>query len=216
MPHLHKALTLGVIMKAASIIILIFVSTIGCNDFINLNVKVYEAQKQAVLNSPYKSASGTIVYVNAQKDFRMCTLPKLIRNKIYLTNALKDTIFMTETFDETCINCPSDWVKVLLKDTVFSTRREILGHKGGSTYKVETEEFNINSKDFQFELRNSELIEIVNKVKKGERWTIDPLQYGSDKCNDGDHTIVTVIYPNKKIEAIYVRCWTPFFYRKGK
>ena len=207
-------------MKAASIIILISVSTVSCNDFINLNDKVYEAQKQAVLKSPYKSASGTIVYVDAQKYFRLYTLPKLIRNKFYLSNALKDTVFMTETFEETCMNCPSDWVKVLLKDTVFSTRREILGYKGGSTYKVEyrveAEEFNINSKDLDFELRNSELIEIVNKIKKGEPWTTDPLQYGSDDCYDGDHTMVTVIYPNKKIEAMYVRCWTPFFYRTRK
>ncbi len=185
-------------------------------DFVNLNNKIYEAQKQAVLKSSYKSASGTLVYVDAQKDFRLNTLPKMIRDKIYASDALKDTIFMTETFNEICMNCPSDWVKVLFKDTVYSTREEILGHKGGSTYKVESEPFNLNSKDFQYELRNSEIIEIVGKIRKGEPWTTNSLQYGSDNCNDGDHTILTVIYPDKKIEALYVRCWTPSIYRNRK
>lgn len=202
-------------MKAV-ITFLIVISTFGCKDFDSLNDKIYEAQKQAVLKSPYKSAVGTTVYVDAQKDFRLNTLPKLIRNKIYAADALKDTIFITETFDEICTNCPSDWMNVMFRDTVYSVTREILGHKGGITYGIKTESFNLNSKDFQYQLRNSELIEIVQKINKGEPWTTDPLQYGSDNCNDGDHTFVTVIYPDKKIEALYVRCWTPFFYRNRK
>ena len=195
---------------------LILISTFGCKDFANLNNKIYEAQKQAVLKSPYKSASGTLVYIDAQKDFRLNTLPKLIRKKIFASDILNDTILITETFDEICMNCPSEWVKVLFKDTVYFTRREILGHKGGAIYKVENEPFYLNSKDNQYELRNSEIIEIASKIRKGESWTTNPLQYGSDKCNDGDHTIVIVIYPDKKIEALYVRCWTPSFYRNRK
>ena len=202
-------------MKAVYIF-LIVLSTFGCSDLVNLNDKIYEAQKQAVLISPYKSASGTLGYIDAEKDFRLNTLPKLIKNKIYANAPLRDTIYMTETYDEICMDCPSDWVKVLLRDTVYSTRREILGHKGGAIYKVETEPFILNSKDFQYDLRNSEMMEIVSKIRKGEAWTTNPLQYGSDNCNDGGHTIVTVIYPDKIIEALYVRCWTASFYRNKK
>lgn len=202
-------------MKAV-IILLIFSSLTGCKDFDSLNNKMYEVQKQAVLTSPYKSASGTTAYVDAQKDFRLKTLPKLIKNQISVSDALNDTIFITETYDETCVNCSCDWMKVMLRDTIYSIRKEILGHKSGVTYKVSAEPFAFNSKDFQYELRNSEFIEIVNKIRKGESWTTSPLQYGSDNCNDGDHTIITVIYPSKTIEALYVRCWTPSFYRDKK
>lgn len=202
-------------MKAL-IISLIIISILGCKNVDKLNNDIYEAQKQAVLNSPYKSASGTTVYVDAQKNFRVRILPKLIRNKIFKADTLSDTIFMTETFDAICINCPSDWMKVLIKDTIYSVRAEILGHKGGINYNVEAEQFDPSSKDFQYELRNSELIEIVSKIRNGYDWTSNPLQYGSDNCNDGDHTILTVIYPNKKIGALYVRCWTPSFYRNRK
>lgn len=198
------------------IIFLVIISSLGCTNCYNLNEKIYEVQKQAVLKSPYKSASNTTVYVEVQKDFRLNTLPKLIRNKIFSSDALKDTIYIAETFDDICLNCPSDWIKVLLNDTIYSTRREMLDHKGGVAYRVETEPFNLNSKDFGYELRNSELIEIVGKIKKGEPWSNNPLQYGSDNCNDGGHTIVTVIYPNWNIEAIYVRCWAPFYYRNRK
>jgi hypothetical protein len=202
-------------MKAV-IYFLITILTLGCKDIGNLNNDIYEVQKQAVLSSPYKSASGTTVYIDAQKNFRLRTLPKLIRNKIFLAETLSDTVFMTESFDAICINCPSDWMKVLVKDTVYSVRAEILGHKGGINYNVEAEPFDPSSKDFQYELRNSELIEIISKIRNGNTWTSNPLQYGSDNCNDGDHTILTVIYPNKKIEALYVRCWTPSFYRNRK
>jgi hypothetical protein len=195
---------------------LIIISTFGCKDVVKLNNEIYAVQKQAVLKSPYRSASGTTVYVDAQKNFRLRTLPKLIRNKIFNPDVLGDTIFMTETFDAICINCPSDWMKVLIKDTIYSVRAEILGHKGGIKYNVEVEPFDPSSKDFQYKLRNSELIEIVSKIRNGNTWTSNPLQYGSDNCNDGDHTILTVIYPNKKIESLYVRCWTPCFYRNRK
>ena len=64
-------------MKAVYIF-LIVLSTFGCSDLVNLNDKIYEAQKQAVLISPYKSASGTLGYIDAEKDFRLNTeLPQV-------------------------------------------------------------------------------------------------------------------------------------------
>ena len=63
------------------------------------------------------------------------------------------------------------------------------------------------SKDSQLKFDYRGIDEIAVKVRSGEAWKENPLRYGEDKCADGDHTIVTVIYPNKKVEAIYVRCW---------
>ena len=202
-------------MKTVCILLISFLF-FGCTGIERLNNKIYEIQKQSILESPYKSAIGTTVYVEAQKDFRLNKLPKLLRNKIYSGNALKDTIFMTESFDAICMNCPSDWMKVLLRDTVYSIRKMILGHRGDIAYDIETEPFYANSKDFQYELRNSDLIEIVGKIRNNQPWKTDPLQYGSDNCNDGDYTVITVIYPDEKIEAMYVRCWMPSLYRNRK
>lgn len=194
----------------------VVISTMGCTNFHYLNKKIYEVQKEAILNSPYKSASGLSALVDIQKAFRTKGLPKLISNKLFATNASADTIYLIETFDVTCLKCPSDWIKVLLKDTIYFARREILGHKGGVVYEVETVPFNVASKNNQYESGNSELIEIVAKIRKGEPWLTNSLQYGSDNCNDGDHTLVTLIYPNRKMEAMYVRCWMPSLYRNRK
>lgn len=214
-PNFAKLPTLGVVMKAVIFLLIIF-SLSSCKEADRLNNEIYEAQKQAVLNSPYKSAVGVNNYVDAQNKFRLKTLPKLIRNKLSIADALNDTIFITETYDPVCINCPSDWMKVLIKDTIYSIRREVLGHKGGIIYNVQTEQFIPSSKNTQYELRNTELIEIVDKIRSGVNWTTNPLQYGTDNCLDGSHTILTVIYPNKKIEALYIRCWMPSFYRNRK
>lgn len=185
----------------------------GCTNIKNLNNKIYEVQKKAIVESPYKSAAGATIYIEAQKKFRLNKLPRLLRNKIYSNDTSRDTIFIVESFDAVCTNCPSDRMQVLLRDTIYSVQMEILGHKGNVTYPIETELLNLNSKNVQYELKYNELIEIVGKIRNRQPWKTDLLQYGSDNCNDGDHTVITVIYPENKIEAIYVRCWMPFLYR---
>jgi hypothetical protein len=104
----------------------------------------------------------------------------------------------------------------ILRDTVYTINREILGHKGGVTYTVEVEPLHLRSKDLQLESSYSNLIEVAEKIRAGESWNKNPLQYDDDNCHDGDHTIATVIYPNKKIEALYVRCWLPLSFRNRK
>lgn len=43
----------------------------GCINMGRLNDRIYEAQKQAVLQSPYKSARGALGYVEVQKSYRL-------------------------------------------------------------------------------------------------------------------------------------------------
>jgi hypothetical protein len=185
----------------------------GCSDIWVLNEKIYEAQLKTINQSPYKSAAGTSVYVENQKNFRLNYLPKLIKDKLKESATLNDTLWMTESFDAICLNCPSYVMKVLLRDTVYTINREVLGHKGGVTYTVETKPLQQHYKDFQLEANYSNLIEVALKIRAGQPWNMNPLQYGDDNCNDGDHTIATVIYPNKKIEVLYVRCWLPLSFR---
>lgn len=187
----------------------------SCTDIGILNDQIYEAQLESVQQSPYKSAKGTVAYIEAQKHFRTNNLAKLLRDKLKESANLKDTLWMSESFDAICVNCASDRMKLLFKDTVYSFRMVIKG-KNKVGFETKVEAFHLTSKDFNYELGNSEFIEIVRKVRNKESWIADPLQYGADNCNDGDHTFLTVIYPDKRIEALYVRCWMPSFYRNKK
>ncbi len=49
--------------------------------------------------------------------------------------------------------------------------------------------------------------EVVDSVRQKQSWLSYPLKYGSNDCFDGDQTLATVIYPDKHIESLYVRCW---------
>jgi hypothetical protein len=197
-------------MMKAFLTFLILVLIYSCNGFDSLNNNIFEAQKLAVHQSPYKSANET--NLETQKVFRLNKLPKLIRDKIYTTAGSKDTILITESFDATCMNCPSYWMSVLYRDTIYTLARKFAGGNK-IDYKPEAKPFIIAPKDFDSVLRSDKFFEIVNKIKKKESWKADPLQYGADDCHEGDDTFVTVIYPNKKIESLYIRCWLPPLYR---
>lgn len=184
----------------------------ACSHIKVVNNKIYEAQLKALGQSPYKSAKGAARYVEAQKKFRSKKLPELLRKKMKEITASKDTLWMSEVFDETCINCVSYQIKVLDKDTIYSLRQEADEHRN-LVFKTQIEPFKLISKDNDYELRNSELIEIVGRMRHKEIWNTNQLQYGADNCNDGDHTLLTVVYPGMQIEVIYVRCWMPFLYR---
>ena len=195
-------------------ILAIVVLFYSCTNVDALNDQIYKAQKQAVISSPYKSAKGATIY-EVQKKFRADKLPKLIKSKIYSSINSNDTILIAESFDAFCINCPSNRMQVLYKDTVYSLTMEIT-ERNKLSYKTAIDPFNIASKEFEYKLKNCGLIETLGKIRNNDPWTANPLEYGTDNCNDGSHTLVTVIYPGKKIEAIYVRCWIPFIYRNKK
>jgi hypothetical protein len=207
-------LVLGEIMKTVCIaIIMIFIS--GCSYLGRLNERIYHAQKQAVLESPYKDAPNASSYIEAQKEARIKIFRDFLKDKVS-QNALRDTLYLMESFDAICLGCSSFLTKVFIKDTVYSLNQEILGHKGDTRYLIEKERFKQGYNDLKFESRNTELVEIVGKVKSGLQWKSDPLHYGMDNCADGEHTIVTVIYPDQRVEALYVCCWLPVLNRKKK
>lgn len=209
-----EILLLGIIMKALCILLITF-QFYGCADFAALNNQIYESQLQAVQHSTYKSAKGTEVYVEAQREFRLNNLPKLIKEKLKEGANLKDTILMTESFNAICINCPSYRMSVLLEDTIYSLLRNNVG-RNKVKLKTKVEPLTIVTDDFNYELRNCAIIEIITKIRNKESWLENPLQYGGDYCSDGDHTLITVIYPDRRTEALYVRCWRPSFYRNRK
>lgn len=103
-------------------------------------------------------------------------MPKLLRNKIYSSEQLGDTVFIVESFDAICSNCPSDMMEVLFRDTIYSLNREILSNNTHG-YKLGIELFDFNSKEDDYRLINSALIV---RIRNNRPWTLNPLEYGSD------------------------------------
>jgi hypothetical protein len=192
-------------------IIVILIS--GCSDLARLNDRIYEVQKQAISESPYKDAPNAYTYIQLQKEERLKIFKDFFKSKIKQINS-KDTIYLMESFDAICTGCSSFPTKALIGDTIYTLFQEVLGHEGGVRYNVEKEKFKLGYTDLKFESKNTALVEVAGKVKSGIPWKKDPLQYGMDNCADGDHTFITVIYPDQKIEALYVRCWLPVLNRK--
>jgi hypothetical protein len=196
-------------------LIVLFILLSSCNNLHVINDNIYDAQKQTLSNSPYKSASGAFRFLDPQKEFRIGRLPKLMQDRIFKMPTPIDTVWISETFDEVCSNCPSDWMKILFRDTVYTLERHI-DDKNRITYIVKSESFKQLAKIRNTEIEYDDLLEVVQKVRSKLNWSDYPLQYGSDDCADGDHTLFTIIYPDKKIEAMYVRCWQAFTYRNRK
>jgi len=194
-------------MKRILQLLLLF-TLLSCTDLSRMNDKIYEVQKQHLLQSPYKDANTTLLKIEAQKQFRSSQIPKFLKDKIFNRQKLSDTLLILEDFDEMCSNCPSYRMQVLYQDTVYSIERELIGDR--AIYKGKLESFDSTLTDeYGRRLKYFEFMEIKNKIKRNQNWTANPLDYGSDSCLDGNHTLFTAIYPDEKVKALYVRCWWP-------
>jgi hypothetical protein len=141
---------------------LFLLALIGCSDLRRINNRIYEVQKQQLLQSPYKDAKRTIIKIDAQKQFRLNRLPVLIKDKIFHHKELTDTLLILEDFDEICSNCSSQRMQVLYQDTIYFFDRDLIGNK--VIYKVQSERFDIASKDeYGYQFQYFELTEIKKK-----------------------------------------------------
>jgi len=191
---------------------LLLIPLLSCSNLNELNERLYEVQKKQIQQSPYKSASRMFERIKAQRKFRTQEIPYLLKEKLFQQKALVDTLLVFEDFDEICFNCPSDRMQVLYQDTVYFVERKNSGNKvlySGQKVKLDT---SLNDRYLYHEYH--ELVEIKNKMKRKEDWLLTPLEYGSDGCLDGNHSLMTAIFPNGKIETIYVRCWWPEYQRR--
>ena len=171
-----------------------------------LNNSILRAQKKAINSSPYLDAKHFVI-PKYQTKFRLIKFPKKISAFLFEKTILSDTLWIVESFDEMCRTCWSYSADILYKDSLFS-------YNNLNRDSIDRKQF--TSINFQApEISHHYIIsEIVDRVRKKQNWLNYPLQYGSNFCADGDHTLVTIIYPDKHIEAIYVRCWEEAFYRK--
>ena len=187
----------------------------SCSSTKHLNMQIYAAQKQALETSPYQTAGRISTEINVQKNFRQKRLPPAFRQAIFKADS-KDTVLLLESYDEICLGCLPYRMQVLHKDTVYQLESTFNNKTKETEYLLKKKEFQPDLYIEYDQFDYSEFIEVYNKIKNGISWTENSLVYGSDQCLDGDHTMVTALYPNGKIESIYVRCWLPPAYRNMK
>lgn len=134
--------------------------------------------------------------IKSQRSFRSQELPVLLKEKLLHQNELTDTLLILEDFDEVCFNCPSDKMQVLYQDSVYFIERDISGNK--TIYSGKKVKFDSSLNDSYQYHDYHELVEIKNKMQRKEDWLSQPLEYGSDSCLDGNHTLLTALYPVEK------------------
>lgn len=175
----------------------------GCSKYETLNIDIFQAQKSHINISPYKAAKGMRKRLTTQLKFRESVLVKQIgvENLTKLSNT--DTIYILENFSETCENCPSNKIQILMGKKIIDFHYGF-GYGEDKLDTVFLDEI-FKNEDYQFYF--SALMEIWIMDRKKSNWTKNTLKYGSNNCLDGGHTFITVIYPSNDIKSIYVRCW---------
>ena len=158
-----------------------------------LNKQIDRSQKEAILQSPFKSAKGVINEISSQKKVRPEYLGIIDSLRKEFPN---DTIMLVEDYDFICLGCPADYIRILFRSVLTSLSRDYETR----TYKRETNLF--------FDKQcYSDISELKTEIRKNGYWMKNPKRYGTENCFDGGHTFYTVIYPNDKILSMYMRCW---------
>ncbi len=185
-------------MKAFLYIILGLFSY-SCATLTPLNKKVDAAQKIAINQSPFKSASGALGEVDQQKKIRQPYLSKLddLRKKYP-----EKPIVLTEFFNVECEKCPADYVDV-------QTPKEIHQfHYNNGIYEPGAETFSDTRKPKVYERFSFQVKEIYRLLERKEQWNSNPAYFGNEKCKGGAHCFYTIYFPDGRVESLYIRCWT--------
>jgi hypothetical protein len=171
-----------------------------------LNQKIDESQKKAIVVSPFKTAKGLNKEISQQRKIRLEYLGIIDSLKIKFP---KDTIFLTENYDFICLGCPADYIQILYKNNLLTIRK----YPNSNNYKRENSTLTnlyFDEQGFYY----SDIHEIISEIRKSDSWFEKPEKYGTDNCFDGGHTFYTVIYPDNKINSMYMRCWINKEFRK--
>jgi hypothetical protein len=202
-------------MKA--ILLLIFsIGVCSCSSLYEINERIFESQKSALLESPYKDASVVMPNLEPQRSYRLERLSTMSKVLKLTQHSRLDTIVIHEEFDAICNGCPSFLMQFYYRDTIYSFHQEVLGHRGGIVVSFSREPFCANFVSLDYEARNGDLVEVLNRLRTEPSWKSNPLQFGAESCLDGSHSLMTTILPDGEIQSLYVRCWLPESFRKKR
>jgi hypothetical protein len=197
-PTCTKPWTLGATVMKPLLLLIFYCLTLTAFGQ-TLNDSILQVQKEAIRTSPYTDAKSFAIS-KYQTQFRLTKFPKAISNLLFDKAKLVDTLWIAESFDEMCPDCPSFASEILYKDTLYHYNK--WSDNSNSKIEFTTKLFNKNLTDYDYIIS-----EVVDSVRQKHNWLANPLRYGSNLCADGDHTLVTIIYPDRQIESLYVRCW---------
>lgn len=177
------------------------------NKISDLNKSIHESQKKSLQDSPFEGKNFLDRYLNIQQPFREQYIEELEGLLAKLPN---DTIFLVESYDEICISCRAGYIAIY-KDNLLITYKDT-SYK--NTYKREQESLTSNFVD-KIGYQHDDILELKSEIKYNyASWNKNPEKYGTDKVLGGGYTFYSVIYPDRRIESMYMRSWTPKYLRK--
>jgi hypothetical protein len=149
--------------------------------------------------SPFESAKTAERFRKVQKKQREFYVN--IIDSILKVNP-QDTIYLIETHDHICVNCPSDLVQIWTSEDYLKLKINDSTYNSYSisTLKIESIEYYNTSSTY----RN--IRELKEEMKIGINWWERPTDYGTEVCSDGSHSFYTVFF-NGRIESMYMRCY---------
>jgi len=164
-----------------------------------LNRQIDKSQKEAILISPFRTAKGMYNRIASQKRIRPQFLTMIDSVRRVFPN---DTILLVEGYHFVYLDAPANYIQIQFGDNLFSRSVDFQTMK----YKNKTESLSILHDDFN-RIDVGYIYKLREEISTGDNWNVILQKYGTDKCDDGEHTFFTCIYPDGKIISMYMRCW---------
>ncbi|CAL2103721.1 conserved protein of unknown function [Tenacibaculum sp. 190130A14a] len=161
-----------------------------------LDKKIKNSEKENIEKSPFKSAQS----MNARLHFFTYEFRKVyLKEFIYLRNKHPEKeILLVESFSHSCSNCAPSYIQIYNgKDYLFY---DVVLENGRSKLKKR-----MNNEISKY--LDADIIEIYENRNQKVNWNSNPEKYGTEICFDGSHSLYHMLYPNKKVVSMYMRCW---------
>jgi len=166
------------------------------NVFDDLNMQIYNYQKQS-----FPEWADTF---ETQREFRTACIGEITE---FVEEDNDDTLILSESYRVDCDGCPADFI------TIYSSGRSkefrlgiaadgtITGYSPGSGARLQ------NFRETGSKYLHLDIKTIVEGLRDGKKLKRISEKNNTYKCHDGSNTIYTVMYPNKEIECMKIRCW---------
>tara|TARA_R110002050_G_scaffold300199_1_gene468151 strand:- start:267 stop:824 length:558 start_codon:yes stop_codon:yes gene_type:complete len=181
------------------ILLIIIILSSSCSTISELNKQVVDEHRNCLKTSPFSSAETAERYMKPQKKLRESYIGVI--DSVLKMNP-QDTVYLIESHDHICINCPADlvqiwtsedYIKLKINDSTYNSYNI-------SIAKIEKIEY-FNTSSVYHDIR-----ELKDEMRKGINWWEHPSNYGTERCSDGSHSFYTVFFRDR-IESMYMRCY---------
>lgn len=181
------------------LLLILLVPFSSCSTKSALNRQIASEHYSSLRTSPFESAKTAERYIKLQKKQR--ELYVNIIDSILKVNP-QDTIYLMETHDHICVNCPAELVQIWTSGEYIKMKINDSDYNFYiiSTLKIDSIEY-YNTSSIHRAIR-----ELKAEMRNGANWWENPTDYGTEICSDGSHSFYTVFF-NTRIESMYMRCY---------